>query len=116
MSHHLIAHVEIPVTDIDKAKTFYRGLFGWDLKDFGRGYSLYNSHRGTTIGIRKAESIVSGDTTIFHMLVEDIDASLETVQQLGGKVYREKTIIPVFGYYALFQDPDGNILGLYQAH
>lgn len=116
MSNQFIGHVEIPAKDLDKAKDFYSAVFDWDLKPFGRGYYLFHSKAGMTIGLRKADDIVSGNTTIFHVSVESIEACLDKVKAAGGKVFREKTVIPVYGWYALIKDPDGNTLGLFQNH
>jgi uncharacterized protein len=111
---HLIAHVEIPSTDLDKSKEFYNKIFGWEFKPFGNGYLLFNNRKGITAGLRKADSIVKGDNTIFHVWVESIDETLKKVTESGGKTEREKTTIPVMGFYALLNDPDGNIIGLFQ--
>lgn len=116
MAHQFIAHVEIPSTDLEASKEFYKKVFDWDLKDFGNGYLLYNSHKGITIGLRKVKKVNSGDSTIFHVSVTDIEDVLDKVKTAGGKVFREKTVIPVFGWFALLNDNEGNILGLYQSH
>jgi hypothetical protein len=116
MSNQVIGHVEIPVTNIDDSAGFYNKLFGWELKQFGNGYFIFNTHKGMTIGLRKVDKVDYGNCTIFHVNVEDIDSTLKKVVELNGKVHREKTIIPVFGYYALIKDPDGNTLGLYQGN
>ena len=110
----LIAHVEIPSTNLNRTTEFFMKLFGWDFKPFGKGYLLYNTHESLTIGLRKVEAIKSEDTTIFHINVKDIDNLLAKAKDIGGQVYRGKTIIPAMGYYALLKDPDGNIIGLYQ--
>ncbi len=116
MSNQFIAHVEIPVTDLDQAKDFYEKVFGWDIKPFGKGYYLFNTRSGMTIGFRKTDIIQSGNTTIFHVNVDSIEAHLDRVKTSGGKVFREKTVIPVYGWYALLNDPDGNTIGLFQTH
>lgn len=114
MAADLIAHVEIPSTNLNKTTDFFMRLFQWDFKPFGMGYLLYNSHKGTTVGLRKVDSIKSGDTTTFHINVKEIESVLEKTKEIGGQVFRGKTIIPAMGYYALVKDPDGNIIGLYQ--
>jgi hypothetical protein len=116
MASEFIAHIEIPVKDTDKSADFYSKLFGWDFRPFGRGYHLYNSHKGFTAGLRKADNIVSGDTTIFHLRTDNIESYLNKSMELGGKVYRGKTIIPAMGHYALIKDIDGNIIGLFQGN
>jgi predicted enzyme related to lactoylglutathione lyase len=35
------------------------------------------------------------------------------VEELGGKVLHPKTEIPETGWFAVFQDPTGNVLALY---
>lgn len=116
MSNQLIGHVEIPVVDLEKAKAFYDNVFNWDVKPFGNGYYLYNTKAGLTVGFRKVASVKSGDTTIFQFHVDNIESHLDRIKTHGGKVYREKTVIPVYGWYALFNDVDGNVIGLFQSH
>jgi predicted enzyme related to lactoylglutathione lyase len=60
---------------------------------------------------------VSHDTPAGHVLVyiasDDIEADLKRVEELGGKIIHPKSEIPQTGWYAFFQDPTGNVLGLY---
>ena len=116
MASEFIAHIEIPVKDTDRSADFYSKLFGWDFRPFGRGYYLYNTHKGFTVGLRKADNIASGDTTIFHLRIKDIENYLTKAKELGGDVYRGKTIIPAMGHYALIKDIDGNVVGLFQGN
>jgi uncharacterized protein len=113
---HLIAHIEIPVTDLDRSKDFYNQLFNWDFKPFGNGYLLFNNRKGITAGLRKSDNIAQGEKTIFHVNVNSIDDTLKKLSEIGGKIEREKTTIPVMGWYALLNDPDGNTIGLFQNH
>ncbi|PIW97936.1 MAG: hypothetical protein COZ80_13245, partial [Ignavibacteria bacterium CG_4_8_14_3_um_filter_37_9] len=92
MANQFIAHVEIPSTDLDASKEFYKKVFDWDLRDFGKGYLLFNTHQGITIGMRKVKKVNSGDTTVFHVQVDDIEAALDKVITAGGKIFREKTV------------------------
>lgn len=114
MSQPLIAHVEIPSTDLDRSKDFLRNVFGWEFKPFGNGYLLFNNHQGIMVGLRKVDKIFKGDSTVFHIGVSKIDEILVKAKESGGAVKREKTTIPAMGWYALIFDPDGNTLGLYQ--
>ena len=116
MASEFIAHIEIPVKDTDRSADFYSKLFGWDFRPFGRDYHLYNTHKGFTVGLRKADNIATGDTTIFHLRIKDIENYLIKAKELGGDVYRGKTIIPAMGHYALIKDIDGNIVGLFQGN
>lgn len=114
MASDLLAHIEIPVKDIDESVKFYSSLFGWEFRPFGRGYHLYNTHKGFTVGLRQSDNISTGDCTIFHVKVSDVDNFINKTKELGGSVFRGKTIIPAMGSYALINDKDGNTIGLYQ--
>ena len=114
MSDLLIAHVEIPSTDLDRSSLFFNKIFGWEFKAFGNGYLLFNNHKGIMVGLRKVDKVTTGDTTVFHVNIKDIDEVLKKAEENGGKVKREKTVIPAMGWYALLSDPDGNTIGLYQ--
>ena len=116
MAHTFIAHAEIPATNLDTTKDFLNKVLGWEFRPFGNGYLLYNTHKGVTIGLRKVEKPATGDTTIFHINVDSIDETLAKVADAGGKIARNKTVIPVMGWYALINDPDGNTIGLFQTH
>jgi predicted enzyme related to lactoylglutathione lyase len=60
---------------------------------------------------------VSDESPAGHVLVyihsDDIETDLKNVEKLGGKVIHPKTEIPQIGWFGLFQDPTGNVLGLY---
>lgn len=114
MAQPLIAHVEIPSTNLDKSKDFFKNVFGWDFKPFGNGYLLFNNYKGIMVGLRQVESVSGGDTTVFHINVESIDEILEKAKEFGGDVKTEKITIPAMGWYALIYDTDGNTIGLYQ--
>lgn len=114
MADSLISHIEIPVTDLEKSTKFFNNIFGWDFKPFGNGYLLCNNHKGIMAGIRKVEKVSTGDTTVFHVNVDNIENILEKVNSNGGSTKRGKTVIPAIGWYALLTDPDGNTIGLYQ--
>ena len=114
MSDHLIAHIEIPTTDLEMESLFLKNVFGWGFKAFGKGYLLFNNYKGIMVGLRKVDKVADGDTTVFHVRVTDIDEVLNKAKENGGKVKREKTVIPAMGWYALITDPDENTIGLYQ--
>jgi len=78
--------------------------------------TLFNTHKGFTIGLRKTEKVSKGDCTIFHIKVDDVSNYISKATGLGGHISRGKTTIPAMGYYALITDLDGNTIGLYQGN
>ena len=114
MYNPLIAHVEIPSTNLDRSKEFFKNVFEWDFKPFGNGYLLFNNHQGIMAGLRKVEKVLQGDCTVFHINVSNVDQVLEKAKKSGGHIKTGKTTIPAMGWYAVIFDPDGNSVGLYQ--
>jgi len=114
MPNPLISHVEVPSTNLERSSEFFNKVFGWEFKPFGNGYLLFNDHHGIMVGLRKVESVAKGDTTVFHVTVEQIDQVLEKTKAGGGHIKVGKTTIPAMGWYAVILDPDGNSIGLYQ--
>jgi uncharacterized protein len=114
MPNPLISHIEIPTTDLNRSSEFYKNVLGWDFKPFGNGYLLYNNHQGIMAGLRKVDSVVKGDTTVFHVTVDHLDQVLEKSKTAGGHIKTGKTTIPAMGWYAVIFDIDGNSIGLYQ--
>ena len=49
-----------------------------------------------------------------NIQVEDIPKTLEEITKYGGKIIQEKTEIGNdYGFYAVFEDNSGNILGVW---
>ena len=49
-----------------------------------------------------------------YVSVDDLRASLEKAEELGGKMVVEPMPIPGVGTFAMFQDPDGVMIGLFE--
>jgi len=114
--------VTLPVSDVDRAKSFYESL-GWRLDaDFGggdvRGVQMTPPHSECSIhfgkGITTAEP---GSLDRLFLAVEDIEAARDDLISRGvevGEVYEQRPpgfeSIPGRSYfmYASFKDPDGN--------
>ena len=114
MPNPLISHVEIPSTNLVRSSDFFNKIFGWEFKPFGNGYLLFNNHNGIMAGLRKVEAVAKGDTTVFHVTVDNVEQVLDKARSAGGHIKVGKTTIPAMGWYAVISDPDGNSVGLYQ--
>jgi predicted enzyme related to lactoylglutathione lyase len=114
--------IEIRTHNIEKIAAFYQALFGWKIKnqesaadfpvwifDTGHHPRLENLRRGGILLRPKSDSV----GIVVYIYVEDIDAILERVVELDGKIIHSKAPMGS-GFGAFFQDPDGNMLGLYQ--
>lgn len=99
--------MEIPVTDINRAKDFYEKLFGWQVQATpDPGYALFPGG-----GFRKVDRITRGGA-INYVCVDNLENYIEKVKKLGGTVEINKEPAGP-GWCSLFTDLDGNSIGLY---
>jgi len=117
MTHNCFCHVEICVGDMQRAREFYEGVFGWSFRPFGDNYWMFNTSDGMGGAITTWNSKCRpGRGCINYVHVEEIDEALPRIKKLGGRVMQKKTEIPHIGWSALFTDPFGNPLGLFQGN
>jgi predicted enzyme related to lactoylglutathione lyase len=116
--NHSFCHIEIPTTNLNKAVSFYKELFGWKI-EIGAfpDYAMFETGEQPGGGIMKVEKIAtpSGIGVVTYVLVEEVTDFLNKAKKLGGKIIKEKTEIPNMGWYGLFSDLDGNVFGLYMS-
>lgn len=116
MSKRNVVHVEIPAENVGAAGAFYQELFGWKIMPMPEmNYVMWEAADSSGGGFPQiSEESPAGRVTVY-IDSDDVDADLEKVKMLGGKVLNEKTEIPGMGWFGIFQDPDGNILAVYQS-
>lgn len=68
--------------------------------------------KGSNGGIGPRES---GNWVTFYIEVPDPQAALTKIEQLGGKTVTPVREIPGVVTFAVFEDPDGNRIGLVKA-
>ncbi|WXG46960.1 MAG: VOC family protein [Candidatus Atabeyarchaeum deiterrae] len=108
-----IVHFEIPVTDLEKAKTFYSKLFGWKVDLMPEAnYALFDTGTPPNGGFNKVAKIGTGGC-MMYIHADDIEKKLKEIEKAGGKTVMKKTEIPQFGWNASFKDIFGNVLGLF---
>ncbi|WP_427129647.1 VOC family protein [Pseudarthrobacter sp. S9] len=120
-----IVHFEIPADDQGRATEFYKAAFDWKINAMPEmDYNIViTTPSDEKTGMPKDPGAINGGlmarageltTPIITVDVEDIDATLAQVEQLGGSVVTAKAAIPGMGFYAYFKDTEGNIMGLWQ--
>ena len=98
-------YVELPVTDIDAAASFYESAFGWTMTRFGPTYAATLTG-DTDVGLQ-GDASEAAKAPLPVIEVDDLEATLEAVEQAGGRIVR-----PIFdfpgGRRFQFLDPSGN--------
>jgi predicted enzyme related to lactoylglutathione lyase len=108
-----VVHVEIHSNAPEKTKAFLKDVFDWKFQDMPEmNYSMFEAPSAPGGGLQKAENLPAG--IINYILSEDIDGTLKKIQSSGGAVVMPKAEIPGMGWFAVFQDPTGITLALYE--
>lgn len=121
MANHVV-HFEIIGTNAPALRDFYEQAFEWKLNPVG-GPADYALVEGAGIGggigscPEDASSCPGGGTghVTFYVSVEDIDAALRKVETLGAKKVAGPWPVPTGGVIAMFEDPQGQLVGLVQS-
>lgn len=118
-----VVHFEIPFDDGDRARAFYRDVFGWELMEMPEmSYTLVTTgpvdENGSTEpgyingGMLRRESPNDGPIVVIE--VDDIDAALAKVEEQGGTTLLGRQQVGEMGWTAYFKDVEGNSMGLWQ--
>jgi len=115
MSKRNIVHVEIPAANVESAGRFYQELLGWKISPMPEmNYTMWEAGDGDEYGgFPQVSDENPAGQVLVYIASDDIEADLKKVVKLGGKVIHPKAEIPQTGWYGIFQDPTGNVLGLY---
>ncbi|MCH7889901.1 MAG: VOC family protein [Gemmatimonadetes bacterium] len=113
--HHIGQFVwaDLVTDDMEAAKRFYGGLFGWQFEDAPGDPVLYSviHHLGVPIGgiapIDDADVNVASARWLSLMSVEDVDEAVDRVLRAGGHLDREPWDNPTRGRLAVVTDPQG---------
>jgi predicted enzyme related to lactoylglutathione lyase len=111
-----ISWFEITGRDPARLQSFYSQLFGWKINtDRETQYGIVSAaDAGVDGGIGPDPEGGPGSVTVY-VGVDDINAAMAKVGQLGGKTVMEPTELADLGVIiALFEDPAGHVIGMTQ--
>jgi predicted enzyme related to lactoylglutathione lyase len=110
---------ELMTNDPEAAKKFYPEIFGWELEkdeSSGQTYWMFKAGGKPVAGIDKIrEGAGFPPHWLSFVLVADVDAAAKKVTALGGRIFKEPTDIPNIGRFAVFADPTGGVLAMFQS-
>ena len=112
-----VVHFEILGPDGPAMISFYRELFGWDLREVPMpGYHAYaylpQPSEGIGGGVGQVEADTSEAMVTVYVEVANPQATLDQAVQAGAEVTLPATEINGVGTIARFRDPQGNVIGL----
>jgi predicted enzyme related to lactoylglutathione lyase len=132
-----VVHFEIHAEDLERAKKFYQGAFGWELQQMGSehgnyivvmtgpgpesiGKPLTRETIGINGGMMKANAPrppkgVGPNAYVCIIGVSNIDEMMPKIEAAGGKPHTDKMDVPGVGQLRYYEDTEGNIFGIIQA-
>ena len=122
MLKNAVSWVEIPVADFGRAKKFYSDIYDFQMPEMEMGPALMgfflSDQEGGGVGgaIVKEEGFVPSNSgpKVYLNGGTDLTTVLNRVEAAGGKVIQSKTeITPEYGYFAAFEDTEGNHIYLH---
>ncbi len=110
-----VVHFEVHGKDAKKLSNFYSKAFGWKIEHMPQmNYGMVDTAsggKGINGGIVQPTP-GSHMSVTFYVEADDLGAKLKEIGKLGGKTVMPVTTIPNMVTFALFSDPEGNVIGL----
>jgi uncharacterized protein len=110
--------VDLGTTDVERAKAFYGGLFGWEFEERpgsdGAGYTLCRLEGKDVAGIHRHRED-QGLAWASSIAVDDLEAATGRARELGAEVLAEPFEVAGAGSTAVLRDPAGAVVSLWQA-
>jgi predicted enzyme related to lactoylglutathione lyase len=121
MNRHAVHWAEIPAADFARAKRFYETIFAFEMPQARRGALMlgflpFDQGKGIGAAIVHGPGYVPAahGPVVYLGAGQDLSVVLHRVVTAGGLVVAGKgEIAPGLGFSALFQDCEGNRLGLH---
>jgi predicted enzyme related to lactoylglutathione lyase len=104
---------ELMTPNIEGAREFHKGLFGWNLKVSPEYTEISVGSTGVG-GMMQITPEMQGMPTVWtpYFCVSDADATVEKIKSGGGKIYMGPHEIPNVGRFAVCADPQGAMFNI----
>jgi predicted enzyme related to lactoylglutathione lyase len=107
---------ELGVEDVERGRAFYEGLFGWRFERGPSGEGWHITTDGAPGGMHGGDARAS---PYVFFAVDDMDAALARVRELGGEVYEmnvegDAEQVTRTGRFRLCRDDQGSPFGLHE--
>lgn len=113
-----IVHYDVASEEPERAKKFSASLFGWKFRSVTEfQYNLIDTaDRDGTPGVRGGlgKRMEPSQRITNYFGVKSIDAAMNQVVKLGGKLISPKMPVPGMGYLVNCTDTEGNAFGLWE--
>ena len=109
-----ICYIEIPADDIERSATFYRRAFGWHIRKRGDGSTAFDDTVSEVSGTWVLGRPVAAQPGLMvYIMVASAAAAIDAVISAGGEIV-EAVDQNAREVVAVFRDPAGNLMGIYE--
>jgi hypothetical protein len=122
-SHGRFIWYELTTTDMQAAKAFYAAVVGWGTQDAsmaGLPYTVFTAGEASVSGMmelpKDARKMGERPMWIGYVCVEDVDATADSVKQLGGTVHLPPQDILYASRFSVVSDPQMATFALFKWH
>ncbi len=109
--------VDHATKDLESSNSFYGALFGWVAEDQGEEmghYTIMRKGGKSVAGNMTAMSEDQPSAWITYVSVDDADATVDLAKKAGAMVFAEPMDVSDIGRLAVFADPGGAAIGVWQ--
>lgn len=109
-----ICYIEIPAIDVLLSASFYKKVFGWNIRERSNGQIAFDDTINEVSGTWVVGRYPSPEPGILiYIMVDSIANTIRAILNQGGKI-TQPLGVDAPELTARFSDPAGNIFGLYQ--
>ena len=118
--HGQFVWYELTTPDVDAAKKFYPRFTGWGTQAFDKDYTMFTTGGAPVAGLFKLTDEMRQQGTppnwLSYVEASNVDETADKARSLGGKVVHGPADIPGAGRFAVLQDPQGAMFGIYKSN
>ena len=109
-----ICYVELPAIHVESSATFYKEVFGWNIRQHNDGSIAFDDAVGEVSGTWVTGRNPSTEPgLLIYVMVDNMEDTIKLITEKGGIIVQPVgRDLPEIT--ARFSDPAGNIIGLYQ--
>ena len=109
-----VCYIEIPAIEINTSASFYKEVFGWQIRQRGDDHLAFDDTVGEVSGTWVVGRKPSTDPgLLIYIMVDSVAAAVDAVIANGGKIV-QPIGMDAPEITARFSDSAGNVLGLFQ--
>lgn len=112
--HGGLRYLHIPAVNVHQSAAFYKRVFGWKIRGYDTDHPRFDDGSGYISGAWVTDQTISREPGLLpYIFVESIDNTIEQIKTQGGAIV--KAPFPEGDLWvAIFRDPAGNVLGVFQ--